>query len=416
MPRQQDLESVDQIWVDFKIATMVEQAFVPYGLQTDWWIGTRHGKIIWLEPQPECLPSSPQAAWIWGEQKLLTPGLIDGHTHCVFGGNRADEWERRLLGESYQTIAASGGGILSTVRATRSASAEALFQSARSRIGSLIADGVTTIEIKSGYGLDLESELKMLQVVHRLGQELGIEVVPTLLAAHTIAPEFYGRADDYIAWVCSEMIPAARHLCDAVDVFCETIAFSVPQATRVLKTAIDHGLKIKAHAEQLSYQGFARIAAELGAQSVDHIEYLPANQCGTLKRYGTVAMLLPGAYYFLRETQLPPVSALVENGVPMAVATDCNPGSSPLLSLRTAANMACVLFGLTPEQAFAGITRNAAQALGRQSSYGTIEIGKNADFAVWDVEAPAELIYLVGSNPLAASYKLGKKIEKNVGP
>lgn len=406
------MESVDQIWIDFRIATMIESAPNPYGLETNVWLGTRQGKIVWCEPQPDELPKQISAEWIHGHRKLLTPGLIDCHTHCVFGGNRAQEWERRLLGESYQSIASSGGGILSTVGATRAASEESLFESARPRVLSLISDGATTVEIKSGYGLDLDSELKMLRVARRLGEELEIDVVPTLLAAHAVAPEFRGRPDDYVEWVCREMIPAAKEHCEAVDVFCESIAFSVSQSCRVLETAVDHGLKIKAHAEQLSYQGFSKLAAQMGALSVDHIEYLPAEECAELKRYGTVATLLPGAFYFLRERHRPPVQALLASDVPIAVATDCNPGSSPLCSLRLAGNMACVLFELSPEQAFAGLTRNAAKALGRASSCGTIEVGKNADFAIWDVASPAEILYGIGTSPLIAVCKHGKFLKK----
>jgi imidazolonepropionase len=408
------LNGADQIWVDFTIASMSAQALSPYGLLHDYWMGTRQGQIIWLEPQPAVLPLASGATWISGERRLLTPGLIDCHTHCVFGGSRADEWERRLLGESYQSIAAAGGGILSTVRATRAASEDSLFETAKTRLEALIADGVTTVEIKSGYGLNLETELKMLRVANRLGTELGIHVIPTLLAAHTLPQEYQLRAEEYVAWVCKEMIPAAKDLCHAVDVFCESIAFTVEQSQRVLHAALDYGLRVKAHAEQLSYQGFARIAAEMGALSVDHIEFLPESECTILKANETVATLLPGAFYFLREVQRPPVKALIHTGVSIAVATDCNPGSSPLLSLRTAGNMACVFFGLSPEQSLAGMTRNAAKALGIDDHYGTIEVGKNADFAIWDVASPVEIIYSIGSGVCHCVVKGGKIIHKRV--
>jgi imidazolonepropionase len=410
MPHQLILDSTEQIWADFRIATLARNVSQPYGLLIGYWMGTSGGKIAWLEPQPPRLPKVERASWIWGKQQLLTPGLIDCHTHCVYGGNRADEWERRLSGESYQTIAASGGGILSTVRATRLASEEALVASAALRVGSFLAEGVTTMEIKSGYGLNMESELKMLRVARRLAVDFGIDVEPTLLAAHAVPPEYHGRSDDYVQWVCRDMIPAAKEHCTAVDVFCESIAFTVAQSTQVLQTALDCGLKIKTHAEQLSHQGFATVAAKMGALSVDHIEFLPEVDCQILARCGTVATLLPGAFYYLRETQKPPVKRLLAEAVPIAVSTDCNPGSSPILSLRAAANLACVLFGLTPEQAIMAITRNAADALGIAQRCGTIEVGKDADLAIWDVSSPAEICYALGGNPCVASFKRAKRI------
>ena len=380
---------------------------VPYGMLDDHWIGIADGKIAWIRPQGNQSPQDLATNVIVGNGRLLTPGLIDCHTHLVYGGNRADEWERRLGGESYQSIAAGGGGILSTVQATRSASEDELYASAVKRLNRLAQEGLTTIEIKSGYGLDLETELKMLRVARRLSSALPIDIETTLLAAHALPREFAGRADAYIDWVCEEMIPAARGLCSAADVFCETIAFNLSQSRRVLETAVRCGMKIKIHAEQLSHTGSAVMAAELGALSVDHVEYLTDADCQTLAQHGTVATLLPGAFYFLRETQSPPIRALVDNDVPMAIATDSNPGSSPFLSLLTVANLGCVLFGLTPEQVLAGVTRNAALALGLLGSRGTIEVGKNADFAVWDVKTPAEIMYAIGGNPCIGIFKNG---------
>ena len=380
---------------------------VPYGLLEDHWIGIADGKIHWIRPQDNRNPQDLAEQVVVGNGRLLTPGLIDCHTHVVYAGNRADEWERRLGGESYQSIAAGGGGILSTVVATRRASEDELYASAAKRLSRLAQEGLTTIEIKSGYGLDLESELKMLRVARRLSSALPIDIETTLLAAHAVPQEFSGRADSYVDLVCNEIIPAARALCSAVDVFCETIAFSLSQSRRVLESAARSGLKIKIHAEQLSHTGSAVMAAELGALSVDHVEYLTDADCKLLARHGTVATLVPGAYYFLRETQSPPIRALFANKVPVAIASDSNPGSSPFVSLLTIANLACVLFGLTPEQVLAGITRNAAMALGLLGSRGTIEVGKNADFAVWDVKTPAEIMYSVGGNPCVEVFKNG---------
>ncbi len=399
--------TTQQVLIDYRIATMRDDLGVPYGMLDDHWIGIADGKITWIRPQGNQSPQGLAIDVIVGNGRLLTPGLIDCHTHLVYGGNRADEWERRLGGESYQSIAAGGGGILSTVQATRSASEEELYASAVKRLNRLAQEGLTTIEIKSGYGLDLETELKMLRVARRLSSALPIDIETTLLAAHAIPREFAGRADAYVDWVCEEMLPAARGLCSAADVFCETIAFSLSQSRRVLETAVRYGMKIKIHAEQLSHTGSAVMAAELGALSVDHVEYLTDADCRSLAQYGTVATLLPGAFYFLRETQSPPIRALVDNDVPMAIATDSNPGSSPFLSLLTVANLGCVLFGLTPEQVLAGVTRNAALALGLLGSRGTIEVGKNADFAVWDVKTPAEIMYAVGGNPCVGVFKNG---------
>ncbi len=334
-----------------------------------------------------------------GQGQLLTPGLIDCHTHLIFAGNRADEWAARLGGKTYAEIAQAGGGILSTVRKTRSASEDDLIASAASRLVHLLREGVTTVEIKSGYGLDLATELRMLRAARRLGELFPVRVVTTLLAAHVVPPEFAGRGDDYVSWVCREMIPAATGLCSAVDVFCESIAFSLAQTERIFDAAQSTGLAIKVHAEQLSRTGAAVMAAQRGALSVDHLEHLSEADCQLLATTSTVATLLPGAFYSLREKQLPPVVALLRAGVPIAVATDCNPGSSPLTSLLLAANMACNLFGLTAGQAFAGITGHAAQALGLERECGSLAPGKRADLCIWQANTVPELLYGLGQHP-----------------
>jgi imidazolonepropionase len=341
--------------------------------------------------------------------RLLTPGLVDCHTHLVYGGDRADEFEARLEGASYAEIAARGGGILSTVEATRAASEAELFAAARPRLEALLDEGVTTLEIKSGYGLDTECEIKMLRVAARLGSELGVDIRKTFLGAHALPTEYRDRADEYIDLVCDEMLPRAHAegLVDAVDVFIESIAFDLAQGERVLARACELGIPVKAHAEQLSDQGGALMAADHGALSVDHLEYLAADDVARLAENGTVAVLLPGAYYILRETQLPPVQALREHGVPMALATDANPGSSPLHSLLLILNMACTLFRLTPAEALRGVTRNAAMALGMEGEIGSLAVGKRADLVLWNVDRPAMLSYRVGVNPCAAVMRAG---------
>ena len=330
--------------------------------------------------------------------RWLTPGLIDCHTHIVYGGNRAAEWEARLGGKSYEQVAREGGGILSTVNATRSLSEDELYQQSTSRFVQTELNGISTVEIKSGYGLDMENELKMLRVAKRLAGDHPGQVELTLLAAHALPPEFAGRSDDYIELVCKEIIPAAKDkgLCTAVDAFCEPIAFSFHQTVRVFEAALDAGLKIKVHAEQLTHTGIAAEAARMGALSADHLEYLTADDCKVLADHGTVATLLPGAFYCISETQKPPIEALLDNGVSIAVATDCNPGSSPISSLTLAGHMACTFFRLTPEQAFAGMTINAARALGLQGSIGSLQPGKRADMAAWNVDTPAQILGDVG--------------------
>ncbi len=327
--------------------------------------------------------------------RWITPGLVDCHTHLVWGGSRADEFERRLAGASYADIAAAGGGILATVRATRAASVEELARAGAERLAPLLAEGLTTVEIKSGYGLTQADELKQLRAARLVADLVPVNVTTTLLAAHAVPPEFAGRADDYVTHVCEAILPAAAEagLADAVDVFCEHLAFSPDQCARVFVRARELGLPVKGHMEQLSNLGGSRLAAAHGALSVDHIEYLDEAGVAAIAASGTLAVLLPGAFYFLRERQAPPVAALRRAGVPMAVSTDLNPGTSPFASLRLMANMACILFGLTVEEALAGITRVAAQALGQGERRGILAPGMAADLAIWSVEHPNALVY-----------------------
>ncbi|WP_028025487.1 imidazolonepropionase [Enterovibrio calviensis] len=344
------------------------------------------------------------------ENRLVTPGLIDAHTHLVFAGNRAKEFEQRLNGASYQDIARAGGGILSTVKATRESSLEHLIELAIPRAKALISDGVTSIEIKSGYGLTVADELKMLRAAKAISEHVDINITTTLLAAHTLPPEYQHSADAYIELVCNEMIPsvAAESLADAVDVFCETMAFTPAQMARVFESALKHGLNIKGHTEQLSNQGGSALAASMGALSVDHIEYLDEIGVKALAEHNTVATLLPGAFYFLRETQKPPIDLLRAHQVPMAVATDFNPGTSPFASLTLMMNMASTLFGLTPKETLYGATRHAAKAAGLHRK-GQIAVGFDADFSVWNLGSPAELSYQIGLSPLHSRYLKGVK-------
>lgn len=374
-----------------------------YGLREQAALLVDGERIAWIGDAAEA-PTLDGVEVVDCAGRLLTPGLIDCHTHLVYGGDRADEFELRLEGASYAEIAAHGGGILSTVRATRQASEEQLFAAALPRLHALLAEGVTALEIKSGYGLDSDNEIKMLRVAERLGREFGLRLQKTFLGAHALPPEYEGRADDYIDRVCDEMLPRAQAegLVDAVDVFIESIAFSRAQGERVLECAQRLGLPIKAHVEQLSDLGGAAMASARGALSVDHLEYLDPADAAQLAAGGSVAVLLPGAYYVLRETQLPPIDALREHGVPMALASDANPGSSPLHSLLLIMNMACTLFRLTPAEALRGVTCNAARALGMEDQIGSLEVGKFADLVLWDVDRPAMLSYRVGINPCAA--------------
>ena len=372
-----------------------------YGEVPDAAIAVKNGRIAWLGAGA-ALPTS-SAVLIDGDGCWLTPGLIDCHTHIVHAGNRSGEFEARLNGATYEDIARAGGGIMSTVRATRAASADELLAQSLPRVQALLAEGVTTIEIKSGYGLDLESEAKMLRVARRIGRELPVQVATTFLGAHALPPEYAGRPDDYIDLVCRQMLPAlaASGLVDAVDAFCERIGFTPAQTRRVFAAAQALGLPVKLHAEQLSDQGGAALVAQFGGLSADHLEFLSDDGIAAMARHGTVAVLLPGAYYFLRETRPPPIAALRAAGVPMAVSTDCNPGTSPMTSLLLAMNMACTLWRLTPREALAGATIHAARALGLQMETGSLAVGKRADFALWRIARPADLSYAMGLNPCA---------------
>jgi len=387
----------------------------PYGLIGHGAIALHHGRIAWVGRQDE-LPDAPTTLATTVESldgALVTPGLVDCHTHLVFGGDRAHEFELRLNGASYEEIARAGGGIVSSVNATRAASEEQLFAQSLPRAQALLADGVTTLEIKSGYGLDLDSERRMLRVARRLGRELGIGVRTSFLGLHALPPEYRDRRDDYVALVCDDMLPAlaAEKLVDAVDAFCEGIGFSREETRRVFERAKQLGLPVKLHAEQLSDLGGAALVAEYGGLSADHLEHLGESGIAAMAAAGTVAVLLPGAFYALRETQLPPVAALREHHVPIAIATDCNPGTSPLLSLRLAAGMACTLFRLTPEEALRGVTVNAARALGLDDR-GTLAIGQRADLVVWNARQPAELCYWIGGGLARRVYVAGELVSR----
>jgi len=374
-------------------------------------IVTSAGLIEWIGPRAELAPVEADrtvdlgGAWV-------TPGLIDCHTHAVFGGNRSGEFEQRLQGVSYAEIAAQGGGIASTVRATRAASEDELFASARQRVQALMRDGVTTLEVKSGYGLDLANERKMLRVARRLADELPLTVRATCLAAHALPPEYAGRADDYIAHICDQMLPAlaGEGLVDAVDAFCEHLAFSPAQVERLFIKARELGLPVKLHAEQLSSLHGSSLAARYQALSADHLEFMTEEDAVAMANAGTVAVLLPGAFYFLRETQLPPMDALRRHGVKIALASDLNPGTSPGLSLRLMLNMGCTCFRMTPEEALAGVTVHAATALGLGDSHGSLQVGKVADFVAWQIERPADLAYWLGGDLPKRVVRMGHEI------
>ena len=403
------MQPSDHLWTNISLATMASGG-EPYGLVADAALAIVGDTIAYAGPRaglPAELAETYEAHD--GAGGVATPGLIDCHTHLIHGGNRAHEFERRLRGASYADIARDGGGILATVRATRILDEAALVAAALPRLDALMAEGVTTIEVKSGYGLELDSELRLLRAARALDLMRPVDVRTTLLAAHAVPPEYQGRADDYVALICEEIIPAAaaERLADAVDAFCEGIAFTLAQTERVFAAARRHGLPVKLHAEQLSNTGGAILAARMGALSADHLEYLDAEGIAAMAEAGTVAVLLPGAYYTLRQTQPPPVALLRAAGVPMAVATDCNPGTSPLTSPLLALNMACTLFRLTPEEALAGMTRNAARALGL-SDRGVLAAGMRADLVVWRVEHPAELAYALGFNPCVAVARAGQ--------
>jgi imidazolonepropionase len=395
----------DLLLTDCRAATMdgagygaIEDAAVAISGDHIAWIGTRAN-----------LPKKAAKETVSLGGRWVTPGLVECHTHLVFGGDRAHEFELRLGGASYEDIAKAGGGIVSTVKATRAASEAELLASAKKRLDLLVAEGVTMVEIKSGYGLDVENELKQLRVARALEDGNGVTIKTTCLAAHALPPEYAGRSDDYIDLVCNEILPAvaAEGLADAVDAFSERIAFTAAQTERVFNAAKRLALPVKLHADQLSDMGGAALAARYGALSADHIEYSSAAGIAAMGTSGTVAVVLPGAFYFLREKQVPPIDLLRQNDVRIAISTDCNPGSSPMLSLLTMMNMACTLFRMTPEETLAGVTRNAAAALGMGGTHGTLKTGYAADLAIWNINRPAELSYWLGNHPCAGVMQAG---------
>jgi imidazolonepropionase len=406
MPNRAPTGACDLLLTNVHLATM--QA--GYGEIRDAALAIKDGRIAWLGQASDLPPDLDSHAGARHDCKggWLTPGLIDCHSHIVYGGNRSNEFEARLNGVAYEEIARQGGGIVATVRATREACEDDLLEQSMARVRFLLAEGVTTLEIKSGYGLSLAAEAKMLRVARRIGQLLPVTVRTTFLGAHAVPPEYAGRGDDYIDLVC-DMLPALMQegLVDAVDAFCERIGFSPAQTGRVFAAAAALGLPVKLHAEQLSDQGGAALVAQFSGLSADHLEYLSEPGIAAMAAHGTVAVLLPGAYYFLRETKLPPIAALRAAGVPMAVATDCNPGTSPMTSLLLAMNMACTLFRLTPQEALAGVTIHAAKALGMQDAVGTLVPGKRADLALWAIARPADLAYGIGCNPCQAVVHAG---------
>jgi imidazolonepropionase len=396
----------DDLWLNGHLAKMTAGG-APYGAVEDGAIAAANGRIAWVGARKD-LPGRPEglAREVHDLQgRWLTPGLIDCHTHIVHGGDRAQEFELRLQGATYEEIARAGGGIRSTVAKTRSADEATLLASAEARLAPLKAEGVTTIEVKSGYGLDSANEAKMLRVARQLS---GVTVRTSFLGAHALPPEFAERNTDYIDLVIEEMLPAVDGLADAVDAFCEKIAFSPEETRRVFAAAVARGLPVKLHADQLSDLSGAALAAEFGALSADHLEYTSPSGVAAMAGAGTVAVLLPGAFYFLREKQLPPVDALRKAGVPIAIASDNNPGSSPVTSLLLMLNMAATLFRMTPEEALSGVTRAAASALGLGTSHGTLEMGKAADFAIFQIARPAELAYRIGYNPCAGRVRAGR--------
>ena len=390
-----------ELWTNCAVATMQAGSERPYGLVDDAALVLDGKRVLWVGER-QALPAELRARCLQkqdGGGALITPGLIDCHTHLVYAGDRAREFELRLNGASYEEIARSGGGIASTVRDTRAASPDALEAQSLVRLQALMAQGVTTVEIKSGYGLSLAAERKMLQLARRLGREQTVSVCTTFLGAHAVPPEFAGRSDDYVDAVLAMLAQLhAEGLVDAVDAFCEGIGFSPAQTRRVFAAAQALDLPVKLHAEQLSDSGGAALAVGFGALSCDHLEWLSEEGAAAMASAGTVAVLLPGAFYFLRETRLPPLALLRQHGVPMAIATDCNPGSSPCSSLLLMLNMACTLFRMTPEEALAGVTRHAAHALGL-TDRGVIAPGMRADLVLWSVRHPAELSYTIGANP-----------------
>lgn len=387
-------QRIDSLWLGADLVTLRDGK---YNLIPDGAIAVSDGQIVWIGPRAT-MPAFTAEQRTEFAGGIITPGLVDCHTHLVFGGDRSQEFEQRLNGASYADIAAQGGGILSTVRATRAASLAELTSSARWRLQRLLAEGVTTVEIKSGYGLDEESELRMLRAIRQLATEVAADVQATCLAAHAFPPEFKQNPQGWVELICERLLPRVRQegLADAVDAFCEHLAFSPQQVEQVFQAAQALGLPVKLHAEQLSSSGGAALAARFGALSADHLEYAQESDVQAMAAHGTVAVLLPGAFYLLRETQRPPVGLFRRYGVPMALASDANPGTSPALSLRLMLNMGCTLFGMTPEEALAGVTLWGAKALGLEKTHGSLEAGKVANFVHWPLARPAELVYWLG--------------------
>ncbi|MBU2894870.1 imidazolonepropionase [Colwellia sp. D2M02] len=400
------------LYINVNLATMSDGGN-SYGEMNQAALAVSQGKIAWLGLMSE-LPDYDHSTIkvVDGEGKWLTPGLIDCHTHLVYGGSRANEFEMRLQGKSYQEIAAAGGGIVSTVTATRAASEETLFNAALPRLQALHEQGVTTVEIKSGYGLDTENEVKMLKVAEQLAQALPVTVKKTFLGAHALPTEYKDKPQDYIDLVCNDMMPVVveQKLADSVDVFCEGVGFNLAQTEQVFSAAKKHGLSVKVHAEQLSNLGATELAATYNALSSDHIEFLDEAGVKAMKKSGMTAVLLPGAFYFLRETQLPPMDLLRKYDVPMALATDANPGTSPLHNIQLMLNMGCTLFRLTPSEALAGVTCHGAKALGLSVNKGQLAVGFDADIALWNISQPAELCYQFGVNPLVSLMKNGEQV------
>ena len=412
------MERWDELWTNVHLATLAEPEGV--GAMDDGALALTGDRIAWVGSRSE-LPGPPGelARRVRdGGGGWLTPGFVDSHTHLIFGGNRAREFERRLQGVTYEELAREGGGIRATVRATRAASTDDLVQGALGRARELLSHGVTTVEVKSGYGLDVETELRMLRAARRLQEETPLSVHATFLGAHALPDGYQGRREEYLELVVAETLPRAHEegLVDSVDAFCESIAFTGEECARVFDAAVELCLPVRLHADQLSDGRGAELAARYGALSADHLEHTSEAGVRAMARAGVVAGLLPGAFYFLREEKTPPVELFRREGVPMMVATDLNPGSSPLRSPLLAMNMACTLFGLTPEEALAGVTRNGARALGLQDRIGTLEAGKDADLALWDVDDPAELAYWIGGNPCRAVVKGGRPAWSREGP